>query len=106
MKIANNEEDALNYLFEGETTRSIAEHQMNKRSSRSHCIFTVHLEARSRVESSEKVIYSKLNLVDLAGSERLSKTQSEGVTLKEAMHINRSLAYLEQVILALADKKR
>jgi kinesin family member 6/9 len=29
---------------------------------------------RSRVESSEKVIISKLNLVDLAGSERTKKT--------------------------------
>lgn len=29
---------------------------------------------RSRVESSEKVILSKLNLVDLAGSERTKKS--------------------------------
>lgn len=40
---------------------------------------------RSRVESTERVLYSKLNLVDLAGSERLSKTQTSGTTLKEAM---------------------
>jgi kinesin family member 6/9 len=33
---------------------------------------------RSRVESSEKVIISKINLVDLAGSERTKKTGSEG----------------------------
>lgn len=37
-------------------------------------MFTVHLEIRSKVESSEKVIVSKLNLVDLAGSERTKKT--------------------------------
>ncbi len=43
------------------------------------------MEARSRMESSEKVVYAKLNLVDLAGSERLSKTESDGTTLKEAM---------------------
>jgi kinesin family protein 6/9 len=49
---------------------------------------------------------SKLNLVDLAGSERLSKTETNGVTLKEAMYINRSLTFLEQVIIALSDKKR
>ena len=65
--------------------RSIAEHQMNKASSRSHCIFTIYVESRSRVESSEKVMTSKLNLVDLAGSERLSKTETKGVSLKEAM---------------------
>ncbi|KAJ3318008.1 Kinesin-like protein kif9 [Boothiomyces sp. JEL0866] len=106
VKIANNEEEALNLLFEGETNRSIAEHQLNRNSSRSHCIFTIHVESRSRVESSEKVLTAKLNLVDLAGSERLSKTETKGITLKEAMYINRSLTYLEQVIIALADKKR
>jgi len=42
------------------------------------------LEIRSRVESSEKVVISKLNLVDLAGSERTKKTGSEGKTLIEA----------------------
>ncbi|KAG5457546.1 MAG: P-loop containing nucleoside triphosphate hydrolase protein, partial [Olpidium bornovanus] len=83
--VANSEEEALYYLFEGEANRSIADHLMNKNSTRSHCVFTIHVESRSRVESSEKVTYSKLNLVDLAGSERLSKTNSSGVTLKEAM---------------------
>jgi len=61
-------------LFEGETNRTIVEHKLNKQSSRSHCIFTIYLEMRSRVESSEKVILSKLNLVDLAGSERTKKS--------------------------------
>jgi len=32
------------------------------------------LEMRSKVESSEKVVISKLNIVDLAGSERTKKT--------------------------------
>lgn len=45
-QIANNEEEALHLLFEGETNRSIAEHQMNKSSTRSHCIFTLHLDIR------------------------------------------------------------
>ncbi|KAJ3181557.1 Kinesin-like protein kif9 [Gaertneriomyces sp. JEL0708] len=106
VKIANSEEEALSYLFEGETVRSIAEHQLNRNSSRSHCIFTMYVESRSRLESSEKVLYSKLNLVDLAGSERLSKTQTTGVMLREAMYINKSLTFLEQVIIALADKRR
>ncbi|KAJ3024345.1 Kinesin-like protein kif9 [Thoreauomyces humboldtii] len=106
VRVANTEEEALSCLFEGETARSISEHQLNKTSSRSHCIFTIWLESRSRVESSEKVLYSKLNLVDLAGSERLSKTQTTGVSLREAMYINKSLTFLEQVIIALADKKR
>ena len=81
------EEEALHLLFEGEMNRSISEHQLNSNSTRSHCIFTVYLESRSKVESSERVIYSKLNLVDLAGSERLSKTETSGISLKEAMCI-------------------
>lgn len=40
---------------------------------------------------------SRLTLVDLAGSERVAKTRSEGLLLREAGQINRSLALLEQV---------
>lgn len=50
---------------------------------------------RSRVESTEKVVFSKINLVDLAGSERTKKTGSEGMTLVEANYINKSLSFLE-----------
>ncbi|RXN17344.1 kinesin KIF9 [Labeo rohita] len=77
--------------------------------------FSVHLSfleiynetmSRSRTLSDAKYITSKLNLVDLAGSERLSKTGSEGQVQTEAMYINKSLSFLEQVILALADSRR
>eukprot|EP01050_Picozoa_sp_SAG11_P023588 SAG11_NODE_4780_length_1768_cov_1.588376_1_plen_447_part_10 len=104
--IATSEQEALNFLFEGETNRQIAAHQLNRNSTRSHCVFTVHIESRSRVESSEKVIRGKLNLVDLAGSERVKKTGSEGTILKEALYINKSLTFLEQVVVALADRNR
>jgi kinesin family protein 6/9 len=64
-------------------------------SSRSHAIFTIHLESRSTIETSEKVIHSKLNLVDLAGSERTKKTGATGNALMEANCINVSLSFLE-----------
>ncbi|XP_009470742.1 PREDICTED: kinesin-like protein KIF9 [Nipponia nippon] len=102
----SHEEDALNLLFEGETNRVIAEHTLNKNSSRSHCIFTIYIESRFRVFSDVKCVHSKINLIDLAGSERLSKTGSEGQVLKEATYINKSLSFLEQIIIALADPKR
>ncbi|OMJ90760.1 hypothetical protein SteCoe_6838 [Stentor coeruleus] len=104
--LCGSEEDALNQVFEGESNRTIAEHKLNKNSTRSHCIYTLHMECRSRVESSEKVVYSKLNLVDLAGSERTKKTGSEGLTLTEANFINKSLSYMEQVVIALSEKNR
>nr|XP_047909798.1 kinesin-like protein KIF9 isoform X10 [Anser cygnoides] len=102
----SHEEDALNLLFEGETNRVIAEHSLNKNSSRSHCIFTIYIESRCRVFSDVRCINSKINLIDLAGSERLSKTGSEGQVLKEATYINKSLSFLEQIVIALADPKR
>ncbi|VFV17254.1 kinesin family member 9 isoform 1 [Lynx pardinus] len=104
--LTSQEEDAFSLLFEGETNRIIASHTMNKNSSRSHCIFTIYVEAHSRTLSDEKYITSKINLVDLAGSERLGKSGSEGRVLKEATYINKSLSFLEQAIIALGDQKR
>ena len=43
-----------------------------------------------------------LTVVDLAGSERLSKTGSEGLRLKEAQTINKSIAALSNCISVLA----
>ena len=44
--------------------------------------------------------------MDLAGSERLGKTLSVGDTQVEAMYINKSLTFLEQAVIALADRRR
>ena len=96
-----NEEECFNLLFEGESNRTISEHKLNQGSSRSHCLFMIQLEMKSKIESTEKIMVSKLNFVDLAGSERVKKTGSTGVTLKEATYINRSLTFLEQVVVAL-----
>ena len=104
--IVNNEEEAFNLLFEGETNRTISEHQLNKESTRSHCVFMVYMDMKSRIESTEKVITSKINFVDLAGSERVKKTGSTGITLKEANYINKSLTFLEQVVVSLTDKSK
>jgi len=106
MPVSGTEEEALHTFFQGDTNRHVAEHALNKGSTRSHCIFTIHVESRSRVESSEKVIFSKLHLIDLAGSERVKKTGSDGVVLKEATYINKSLTFLEQVVVALGNKHR
>ena len=38
------EEEGINQLFIGDTNRAIAETPMNQASTRSHCIFTIHLE--------------------------------------------------------------
>ncbi|XP_058604704.1 kinesin-like protein KIF6 isoform X3 [Onychostoma macrolepis] len=99
-----NEEEALDLLFLGDTNRMIAETPMNQASTRSHCIFTIHL--CSKELGSAMVRHSKLHLVDLAGSERVGKTGVGGQILTEAKYINLSLHYLEQVIIALSEKNR
>lgn len=45
-----------------------------------------------------------LHLVDLAGSERVDRSAVTGDRLKEAQHINKSLAALGDVIFSLSQK--
>lgn len=53
----------------------------------------------------EYFLTAKMHLVDLAGSERAKRTQAVGQRLKEAIHINRGLLALGNVISALVDNK-
>lgn len=113
--------DANNVFFEALSNRVIAEHSLNRQSSRSHVIYTFYFTStrpvaiRSPKKGSKSikmqgddvdVVHSKLHLVDLAGSERVAKTGSVGSIQKEANHINRSLSFLEHVVLALTQSKR
>ena len=99
---AASEEEALSLLFLGDTNRAIRETPMNLASTRSHCIFSISLEAHTPGE--DTVRRSKLNLVDLAGSERMKKTSLGGQGFTEATYINGSLHFLEMVIVALQEK--
>lgn len=86
---------------------------MNKNSSRSHAVLQVLVEQRweedrrGGKEGVKKRHHRKalLTIVDLAGSERLSKTGSEGLRLKEAQTINKSIAALSNCISVLASEK-
>jgi kinesin family member 6/9 len=101
------ENEALNLLFRGELSRTTAQHKLNRKSNRSHSIFTIYIQQRQRSGVSERVVHSKLHLVDLAGSERLKKTMSSDADdqiMKESMSINQSLSYLEQCVIKLAAK--
>ena len=107
------ENEALNLLFSGELARTTAQHKLNRRSNRSHSIFTVYIQQRQKSGINERVTHSKLHLVDLAGSERLKKTMdsvdgpsADEITRKESMTINQSLTYLEQCVVALARKSQ
>ena len=97
---------SVNEMFQlldfGNKNRTTAKTAMNATSSRSHAMFTMHIESLE----GEKVKASKLNFVDLAGSERQGKTGATGDTLKEGAKINLSLTALGNVINALVDGKK
>ncbi|KAE8596956.1 hypothetical protein XENTR_v10016296 [Xenopus tropicalis] len=95
--------EAYQVLSMGWRNRRVASTSMNRESSRSHAVFTVTIESMEKTNDIVNIRSSQLNLVDLAGSERQKDTQTEGVRLKEAGSINRSLSCLGQVITALVD---
>lgn len=74
----------------------------NDRSSRSHVIFQLSLTGSRDDGLHCKQVNGLLSLVDLAGSERLEKSGASGERMREAQHINRSLAALGDVVEALA----
>ncbi|XP_061340024.1 kinesin-like protein KIN-4A isoform X1 [Gastrolobium bilobum] len=105
-------------LEQGSLSRATGSTNMNNQSSRSHAIFTITLEQMHKLHSvspsndtsdadmGEEYLSAKLHLVDLAGSERAKRTGSDGIRLKEGIHINRGLLALGNVISALGDEKK
>lgn len=96
--IATDANSLLGVLWQGEKSRSFASTAMNERSSRSHTIFRITIESRSRENDYEEdeldqenvgaVLVSTLNLVDLAGSESVRHTGATGDRQKEGGLIN------------------
>ncbi|NXY25675.1 KIF15 protein, partial [Atrichornis clamosus] len=95
--------EAYQVLTMGWRNRRVASTSMNRESSRSHAVFTITVESMEKNNEVVNIRSSLLNLVDLAGSERQKDTHTEGLRLKEAGNINRSLSCLGQVITALVD---
>ncbi|XP_032093213.1 chromosome-associated kinesin KIF4A [Thamnophis elegans] len=92
-------------LEQGNNSRTVAATAMNTQSSRSHAIFTVCVEQKSKADENVSFL-SKLHLVDLAGSERQKKTKAEGERLREGININKGLLCLGNVISALGDESK
>jgi hypothetical protein len=86
----------------------VGSHELNKDSSRSHCIMTLHVDSLCDITGDGHPIvrYGRMLFVDLAGSERLKKSKSSGEMLKETGSINRSLFTLGKVISALSEGKK
>jgi kinesin family protein 4/21/27 len=92
-------EEVLNHYHRGLKNKIMASHNLNSNSSRSHCIFSLTVEA---LDKSGRILKSKLQIVDLAGSEKISQTGNEGIMLKESIEINKALFTLRQVITSLS----
>ncbi|POM78028.1 Kinesin-like protein [Phytophthora palmivora] len=91
-KPINTLEEGLELLELGRRHKQMAETNCNSDSSRSHCVFTLHLYHQVSRFSSE--LRSKVSIVDLAGSERGSKSGATGLRMQEASKINGSLMNL------------
>jgi hypothetical protein len=68
-------------MSRGDEFRNTAATKLNELSSRSHTVFRINIKSEDLTEG--KIKMSQLNLVDLAGSEGASKTQAEGIRLRE-----------------------
>ncbi|XP_071888457.1 carboxy-terminal kinesin 2-like [Anas platyrhynchos] len=97
------EDEVLGLLQTAASKRSVARTALNDRSSRSHCIFQLHIQGSNASRALR--CSSVLSLVDLAGSERLDKCQASGQRLRETQAINSSLATLGLVIMAISNKE-
>ncbi|XP_062822450.1 chromosome-associated kinesin KIF4-like [Anolis carolinensis] len=97
-----NAQETVSCLEQGNNSRTVAATAINTQSSRSHAIFTICIEQKSKSDMNTS-FHCKLHLVDLAGSERQKKTKAEGDRLREGININKGLLCLGNVISALGD---
>ncbi|XP_049817290.1 centromere-associated protein E isoform X2 [Aethina tumida] len=105
-EVASNPSQVFALMRQGNKNRKVGCTDMNERSSRSHTIFKIMIEAKTSALQSHAATVSTLNFVDLAGSERISQTKAAGVRMKEGVHINKSLSTLGMVIRQLSDQEK
>ncbi|CDW83370.1 kif4a protein [Stylonychia lemnae] len=90
-------------ILMGNKNKTVGATMANSQSSRSHSIFTMNLRYKNEESS---IVSSKLNIIDLAGSERIQDTQAQGMRLKEACQINKSLSNLTEIVSQIASNKK
>lgn len=98
-------QDIINLCSRGDKARRTAATNANAQSSRSHAVFTIHVEYRFAGQSNQ-FKRSSITIMDLAGSERAQSTQNRGKLLAEGAKINQSLLALGKCINARARKQR
>uniref|UniRef100_A0A4X2LHM6 Kinesin-like protein n=1 Tax=Vombatus ursinus TaxID=29139 RepID=A0A4X2LHM6_VOMUR len=100
-------EKVMELLLEGLRRRRSSAHSLNEVSSRSHALFTIHIQCPVGSPSRPKEqTFGKLCFVDLAGSEKVAATCSRGELMLEASNINRSLLALGHCISLLLEPQQ
>lgn len=105
-------EDLLEIMQSSQANRNVAATAMNKQSSRSHCLFTLRVEAKRRLEDGALFeTRGKLHMVDLAGSECAKSANLENdsggqqaARERERRNINTSLLTLGRVVALLKEQ--
>lgn len=98
------EQDVFSAIDQGNANRSVYATNRNESINRSHSVILMDIARTSRVNG--QVHHGRMVFVDLAGSERVSKTETTGQRLREAQHINKSLAAISDVLASLQAKDK
>ncbi|CAE7701815.1 KIF15 [Symbiodinium sp. CCMP2456] len=107
--------EAFQALWRGLQQRQVGSTHMNERSSRSHAVFTLYVEAARTRAGVTSTRVASLSMVDLAGSERQQHLGDPGTStvqpyealrVREAGAINKSLSALTNVIMSLSREER
>ncbi|XP_071450346.1 kinesin-like protein KIF20A [Hetaerina americana] len=93
-------DEACQVMLLGKCNLHFAATKLNRKSSRSHCVFTIKLLRKAESDGSDFQI-STLSFCDLAGSERVEKSGNIGERLKETGNINTSLLVLGRCLKGL-----
>ncbi|XP_034253086.1 kinesin-like protein KIF20A [Thrips palmi] len=99
-------DEAFHIMHYGKANLQVAATNMNMRSSRSHCIFTIRLVRYANSDNPSYAIVSSFSFCDLAGAERAKKTLNAGDRLKESNNINTSLHVLGRCLATIRENQK
>eukprot|EP00796_Vickermania_ingenoplastis_P011101 gene11101-7727_t len=102
-KRVKNLEDCMKIYNDAAKMRATSATEMNLVSSRSHMLFMLKLQWD---EPTLPGSHAQLNMIDLAGSERINESGATGETMMEAIHINKSLSALGNVVIKLVEQAK
>ncbi|KAK3922876.1 Kinesin-like protein KIF20A [Frankliniella fusca] len=99
-------DEAFHVMLYGKANLQVAATNMNSRSSRSHCLFTIKLVRYANSDDPTWAVVSSFTFCDLAGAERVKKTLNAGERLKESNNINSSLHVLGRCLATIRDNQK